>query len=110
LNQYSGSPNLAAWSEGVNEITNTHLPLNTFCIIRLQFNGATSGFQINNTTEATGLLATDDVTEFLLGTNITAKGYETANMVLKEIIIRKVAEASNTKTLGYNYLKAKYGL
>jgi hypothetical protein len=110
LNQYSGSPNLAAWSEGVNEITNTYLLLNTFCIIRLQFNGATSGFQINNTTEATGLLATDDVTEFLLGTNITAKGYETANMVLKEIIIRKVAEASNTKTLGYNYLKAKYGL
>jgi len=88
-------------------LTNANLPLNTFGIARLLFNGANSKFTIDNTTPVTGNAGSISAGGFTLGARGTGTGFF-SNVEVKEIIIRKVADSAEDETLIYQYLSDKY--
>jgi len=105
LQQIVLTPNLSAYA-GIASAVNTNLAINTWGIVRVLFNGATSKLQVNATAATTGNFGAIDMNGFTLGRpGNTASNY--SNIEVKEIIGRSsaVGEAAI-----YAYLKAKYGL
>ena len=107
LNQYPTSSALQMY--GGAALTNTNLPLNTFGIVRLLYDGVNSKFIINDTTPVTGDAGTSTSGGFTLGTRNSAANLF-SNIEVKEIIIRKVADAATDEALIYQYLSNKYGI
>jgi hypothetical protein len=87
---------------------NANLVLNTWGILRVLFNGASSKLIVNATTPTTGNCGTGNMGGFTLGSR--AVGLYYSNIHVKEIIIRKIADTSGDETAIYNYLAAKYGI
>ena len=105
----TGTPALDVWASGGSSSgDNTNLAVNTFGIIRILLNGASSKFQINATAALTGNWGTAAMDGFTLGASGNLGVF--CNGQYKEIIIRKVADSSGDETDIYNYLKTKYSL
>jgi len=87
---------------------NSNLPINTYGIVRVLFNGALSKLVVNDTTPITGDFGSANMSGFTLG----RRGQSTrfSNIEVKEIIIRKTADTEPDETAIYNYLKNKYSL
>jgi len=85
-----------------------NLAVNTWGIIRMLFNGASTKFIINETTPITCFPGLSNMGGFTLG----ARGDDVSwsNIEVKEIILRNVDDTDANETDIYNYLKNKYGL
>lgn len=106
--QVTSSPNVSVFA-GTGATLNGSFAINTFSIIRILINGASSKLIINNETPITGELGATNMEGFTLGSQgggIT----RFSNIQVKEIILRKVADATQNETAIYNYLSKKYGI
>lgn len=72
-------------------------------IVRIVINGASSKVQIKNSTAHTGTLGTAATTDFNMGAR-------DATFILKEFIMRSVADNSTDEAAIYNYLATKYSI
>lgn len=102
------SPGLKIYA-GTNSAENANLPINKYGILRILFNGASSKFQVNETLALEGDYGTINMDGFTLGRKGSSNG-GWANIEVKEIIIRKVADNSATSNVIYNYLNKKYSI
>jgi len=100
------TPSLSA-TAGTYSTDNNNLSLNTFGIIRVLFDGASSKIQINETTPIAENLGTANMGGFTLGKYGTGD-VAFAHMQVKEIILRKVADGAVDEQNIYNYLANKY--
>ena len=101
--QGGASPNLRIYAGAAS--ASKDLPLDTFGIIRILFNGANSSFQINEDAAWTGDVGVFDMGGFDLG----SLG-QRANIQVKEVILRNVDDTDQTEEVIFQYLKSKYGL
>lgn len=102
------SPNLEFYG-GILLGNNANLPVNTFGIMRVLFNGVNSFLRINNTAPLNGNAGNNNMTGFTLASlgNFTARF---SNIEVKEIILRKVADSAAVQNQIYNYLSNQYGI
>ncbi len=106
--QASFSPVIKAHA-GSDSSNNSNLVLDTYGIARIQFNGASSTIQVNETTQITGNFGANNMGGFTLGARGTGLS-QYSNIEVKEVIIRNVADTSGNETIIYNYLANKYGI
>ena len=85
------------------------MTVNQYHIIRTQFNADSSKLIINNEPPLTGNFGSLNMGGFTLATRGGA-GDRYANIEVKEVILRKVADSLTNETDIYNYLKTKYSL
>ena len=107
LYQVGVAPELQSFAGGGSG-ANSNLSLNTYGIARVQFNGATSTFQINETTQITGNFGGNDLGGFTLGAD--GSNLQFSNIEVKEVIIRNVAYSAQDEGTIYNYLADKYSI
>ena len=105
LSQKIASANIDAYAGDV--LSNNDSVLNTYGILRVLYNGASSKLIINNNTPVTGSLGSADADGFIIGRR-TGSDANYSNIEVKEIIIRKVADISQDEQEIYNYLDNKY--
>jgi len=79
--------------------------LNKTLLTKVLFNGANSSIKLNGSFAQTGDFGTKNMAGLTIGAN---SGSDRANVLIKEIIIRKTADDSSTQLQIYNYLKNKY--
>jgi len=91
----------AAWG-GLNN----DLSVNTWGIVRILFNGASSELIINGGSATTGDFGSDDMGGIILGAQQSGAGW--GNVEFKEIIIRKIADTPTNETAILDYLNTKY--
>lgn len=108
LQQITTTPNLRI-NAGTNLGENTNLPINTYAIIRVLFNGASSKLQINETAALTGDAGASDADGLTLGRQGSGIA-QWGNIEVKETILRKIADITANEAIIYNYLKSKYRL
>lgn len=87
---------------------NYNLPLNTFGIVKVLFNGANSLFQINKTDLWSGDLGIKVINGFTLGSQ--AIGNLPANIEVKGVLLRTIADNSVVQNQIYDYLYNRYFL
>lgn len=85
-----------------------NLALDTFAIVRVRLNGASSKLQVNAEASVEGNFGAANLEGFAIGGS--GAGSACVHMKVKRIIIRKVADTPADETTIYNYLKATYGL
>ncbi len=107
LFQDTSTPGLKTYA-GILSTLNNNLAVDTFGIARCLFNGASSKFIINETTPATGDFGASNMGGFTLGYQAGATHW--ANIQVKEIILRKVADGATDEASIYSYLANKYGI
>lgn len=109
VQQFSASPQLLAYA-GIVGSTNNNLAIDQWGILRVTFNGASSKIQVNETTPVTGNFGAANMNGLSIGgfagINVTSPAPYSANIKVKEFIIRKVVEPTNDSKI-YNYLKNK---
>ena len=108
LYQTPNTPDIRAYAGSVSDI-NSNLPVNTFGIVRILFNGVSSTIQVDETTQTTRNFGAADMGGFTLG----ARGdglASFANIQIKEVILRNVDDTDATEEAIFRYLKRKYGL
>lgn len=104
----TGTPKIEAYA-GAYSADNSDLALNTWKIIRCLFNGASSKLQVGESAAITGSFGAQNMNGFTLGANgNTTQGW--ANIQVKEVILRKIADEEKDEKIIYNYLKNKYNL
>jgi len=108
LFQYPTTPSLLAHSGNITT-ADGNLPLNTYGIARVLFNGASSTLQINSNTKITADFGSNNMGGFALGGRIDAND-RYSNIEVKEVIIRNVADTTQDEGTIYNYLANKYGI
>ncbi len=108
LRSHTATPKIQAYSGSLGT-DNDNLAVNTYSILRVLYNGASSKLQVNETTPTAENLGIKDSDGFTLGAYATEIANE-ANIEVKEFIIRKVADNPTDEAIIYNYLKDKYGL
>ena len=107
LRQTAGTNQIVAYA-GSNSGGQT-LALDTYAIVRILFNGASSEIILNEDTPVTGNFGANNMGGFTLGAlGNGTQGY--TNIQVKEIILRKIADSSGDETDIYDYLKSKYSL
>ena len=106
--QKDSSPNIKVIA-GAPSNANANLVVNTFGIIRLLFNGASSKLQVNETVAVTGNFGANNMGGFTLGQQ-GGGVLRFGNIQVKEIILRKIADAAGDEQDIYDYLENKYGL
>lgn len=106
--QYPSTPALITNNGGTLSPNNTNLPVNTFGIVRVLFNGVNSKIIVNDTLPVTGNFGVNNMSGFTLGTRGSISAY--SNIQVKEIICRNVFDNESDETAIYNYLKSKYQL
>jgi len=82
--------------------------LNTYQILRILFNGASSKSIINETATIIGNPGSADMSGFTLGAN--GLSGEFGNIEVKEIIIRRISDTSINEQIIYDYLSKKYSI
>lgn len=108
ITQFTGSPKINAYA-GAFSGDNGNLTLNTFGIIRVLFNGASSKLIVNETTPVTG----DFGAANMGGITLFGRGNDVANwgnVEFKEAIYRKIADTAPNEQAIHDYLKNKYSL
>lgn len=108
LYQNPGTPQLTLYA-GSNAAINGNLALDTFGVIRVLINGASSSVQINETTKTTGDAGSRDMGGFILGSK-SGGALNHGNIQVKELIIRKIADTAPNEQIIYDYLAAKYSI
>ena len=105
--QQESSPQIriSASANGANYLANTNLAVNTFGIVTALFNGSNSLLQVNNTDAVTGDIGTNAMNGLYIGKGASA-AY--SNIQVKAIIIRKVADSADIRTVIKNYLNSVY--
>lgn len=103
----TGTPKFAVYA-GSFLADCSDLAVDTWGILRVVFNGASSKLIVNDLTPITGNAGASNMGGFTLGAAADDRLY--SNIQVKEIILRKVADSSGDETAIYNYLKAKYSL
>jgi hypothetical protein len=116
LFSYNGSPVVRiveTWesgrlefSDGTYDLQLTSVPINTWGVITIIVNGASSSIQLNDHTPVTGTMSTAALNGFAAGTYSSDFAYVT----FKEIIVRSVAETSDNKTSVIDYLMTTYSI
>jgi len=107
--QYPSSPKLQA-SAGSASGDNSDLVINTWGILRVLFNGASSKIQVNAESAVTGDFGSEDPEGFALGFRPPENNDRFSNIQVQEIILRNVADSESTQTLIINYLNDKYSV
>jgi len=107
VQQIGTTPNTVAYA-GTLSSQNSNLAVGTYGIIRILLNGASSTFQVNETTQITGNFGANDMGGFTLGGR--AAGDFNSNIEVKEIIIRKTSDSANSEASIYAYLSDKYSI
>jgi len=106
--QYTTSPNLRIYSgAGINPTVSP--AIGTKFIARITWNGATSNIKIGSNDEQTGNLGANNPVEFTLAGNWSQENYF-SNILVNEVIIRRIADSGVDNTAIWDYLAAKYGL
>lgn len=88
---------------------NLSLPLNTWGILRVVFNGVSSKIQIGENPALTGDFGVGNMGGFQLA-SLYGGGSNWSNIEVSQIILRKIVDTPNNDTLIYNYLKKKMNL
>jgi len=105
------TPKLLTESTGGVSLINTAIPLDSFMIVRILADGASSKTIINDLTPVTGTINATDIGGFILGSSAdTIYGGNNANIEVKELVIRSASDSFSDETSIYNYLKQKYSL
>jgi len=104
LRQLGASPGIMVYG-GASSPNNLNLAVGSFGIVTVLFNGASSSLQVNNTPELTGDFGSLDMGGFLVGGE-----FAFANIQVKEIILRKIADTSQNKQDIKDYLATKYSI
>ena len=108
LMQYTSTPNIAAYAGG-SVVLDGNLTLDTFAVIRVLFNGASSKLIVNANTPTTGNFGTNNMLGIIMGAYDT-NGGGAIDAEVKEAVFRNVADNSTDEANIYAYLKAKYSL
>ena len=103
------TPQIVAYA-GSASTNNGNLALDTWGIVRVLFDGAASKLIVNETAATTGNFGVNDMGGFTLGTKGAGSSGNTANIQVKEIILRKISDSAGDEADIYAYLKAKYEL
>lgn len=101
------SPNIVAYA-GTESTPSGALALDTWGIVRVLFNGASSKLIVNNEIPITGNFGALDMNGVTLAK--FGSGAYNGHIKIAEAIFRQVDEAAGDEALIYNYLKSKYGL
>lgn len=107
IQQIISTPGIAGRANNTMPINN-NLALNTFGIIRILFNGSASSFQVDKTGATIAEAGSNSMGGFTLGSR--ADVAVPANIQVKEVIIRKIADSSGDEQDIYDYLAAKYSI
>lgn len=107
INQTSTTPALRSNAGSFVASANNSLAVGVWGIVRAVFNGASSSFQIDKTTQQTGDGGSNNMGGFTLG----AHGGDTnwSNIEVKEVVVRDSADTAAEQLSVYNYLADKYG-
>jgi hypothetical protein len=107
--EYGGTNGITGYAGTAYAPSNYDLTLDTFGIVRVSFNGASSFTQVNAGTPVVVNFGAGNMGGFTLGSR--SDGAATfSNILVKEIILRNITDSSGDQTSIYNYLKAKYSL
>lgn len=106
LRQDTATPQLECYAGSFSN-NDSNLAVGSFGIVRVLFNGANSKLQINENAPTTGNFGAANMGGFYIGGSASGTG---ANIQVKEIILRKVADVTNNDSAIYNFLKTRYGL
>jgi hypothetical protein len=101
VSQFLASPRLALSAPDL-AAGNSGLSVNTWGIIRVLFNGASSKFIVNNTTPATGDPGDNNMGGFTLGVR-GGLGSQFSNIEVKDIVCVDIDDAANETEI-YNWL------
>jgi len=108
LYQSATTPRIRGYA-GTIGAENADLVVNTWSIVRILFNGASSKLIVNAGTPITGNFGANNAGGLTIG--VQGNYASTfSNIEVKEIVSRKLADSAGDEALIYNYLKAKYGL
>lgn len=108
VQQTGGSPNLGLYG-GAALNGNSDLAIDTWGVMRALFNSTSSRLQIDNNSALIGDGGINNAGGFTLGCRGDVAD-RFANIEVKEIIIRNVADSIADSDIIYNYLKNKYSL
>jgi len=104
LQQRATTPNLMI-SAGAPTAENNNLPLDTWGIIRILFDGASSKLIINATTPTTGNSGATDMDAFIIGSMGSIGGY--TNIEVADIICADIADTEENETAIYDFLVSR---
>lgn len=109
LMQKNGTPSMRIYAGAEIPADNTQIiTLDTFGIVKVLFNGASSYIQADEITRSTGDAGAVDLDGFTLAS--TGAGSAFSHIEVKEVIIRNVADSDPNALIISNYLKSKYYL
>jgi hypothetical protein len=103
--QWTTTPNIIA-EAGALSSPSDKLALNTWGIIRVQFNGVSSKLIVDSNTPITGNFGNGNPGGFTLAAN--SAGTACSNISVKEVILRNIIESTPNELLIYSYLKNKH--
>lgn len=109
LAQRTSSPNIAAYAGSYSSL-NGNMPLDTFVIIRLLFNGANSKLQVDATAAVSGNFGAGAIGGLNLGQIENNMGATTSHICVKGLIARNHADSEAEETKIYNFLKSYYSI
>lgn len=109
IQQYSVTPNIRSYGGSAWSNEDSNLLVGSYGIVRILFYGASSKLIVNDNTPIAANWGTTSPGGFTLAARGTLTGIF-ANIEVKEIILRKVADTSGDEAAIYNYLKSKYSL
>jgi hypothetical protein len=105
LHQKTTTPDLVAYAGGSSGAVSP--TLDTYCIVRLLFNGASSKMILNGNAAVTGNFGSFEMEAFVLGS--AGEGGNFSNIQVKEIILRNQDDGAGTEEAAImTYLNAKY--
>ena len=100
-------PEIKAYA-GLFSPANNDLTVGSFHIARVLFNGGSSKLQVNEETATTWSSGVNNMNGFTLASN--GGNIRFANIEVKEVIIRKIADTAPNEAEIYAYLSSKYGI
>ncbi|NMD01491.1 MAG: polysaccharide deacetylase family protein [Bacteroidales bacterium] len=104
LVQYGGQPSIRA-NAGTYSGYNTGLLLNSWGIVRLIYDGASSKLITNDGIPVTGDFGSDNAGGIIIGANAALNKF--SNCYIKELIVRKVIDTEVQENEMFAYLRAK---
>jgi hypothetical protein len=102
------SPELFLFAGAGGLFTNPNIPLNTYDILTVIFNGANSVIRTNDNA---GVIGNGGANNPAVGLNLASRGgIDFGNQEIAYLIIRSAADSTATQNLFINYLKNRFAL
>jgi len=108
LYEYTTSPNIESYVGNAPALGNSNLIPGAFGIIRFLLYGVNSKLKINKTAATTGNPGVNNMSGITIGCAGNTSAF--ANIVVKEMIFRKVSDTVTNEGIIYNYLEKKYAI